>query len=346
MEEKIQAKKRSKTFLLLLIIILIGLGFFYYKFYLIKDINKEEKAEKVEPPTSNDLNALYHDYERCDYDSLMESEQYIFLNDEVIYECQSNGEYGCYATTIDDFEYCNTTDSLIMITDDGKDLIYDYKNKKVVLEVDYFNNILYSDHGFMAYFVFEKDGKVGLATMEGKVVIEPIYDDISLGNPVFEGEYSLKNNVVAAEKDGKVGVLEITTGKEVIPFNYNYIRIYANNYVLVGDENISLTDLELNTILDGNFNDMIVVDEVAFVENNKVISFYDLKGNKLVEDTVEIIKPYDNSHDRGFMAYSMDQFNEVITIEVFTEDGEYYSCYNLHVKEKRLEKFNCSEMGE
>lgn len=331
---------RFKRMIILLLVLFLGC------FSLTGCGKEKENKDNQGDNGGNKEVAQYHDYKYCSSTSITSSGASIFLDSELIYECKSSGEFSCFVTTLNDSDYCNTTDSLIMITDNGKDLIYDYKNKKVVLEVDYFNNILYSDHGFMAYFVFEKDGKAGLATMEGKVVIEPIYDDISLGNPVFEGEYSLKNNVVAAEKDGKVGVLEITTGKEVIPFNYNYIRIYANNYVLVGDENISLTDLELNTILEGNFNDMIVVDEVAFVENNKVISFYDLKGNKLVEDTVEIIKPYDNSHDRGFMAHSMDQFNEVITIEVFTEDGEYYSCYNLHVKEKRLEKFNCSEMGE
>lgn len=346
MEEKIQEKKRSKTFLLLLIIILIGLGFFYYKFYLIKDINKEEKAEKVEPPTSNDLNALYHDYERCDYDSLMESEQYIFLNDEVIYECQSSGEYGCYATTIDDFEYCNKTDSLILITDNHKEFLYDYKNQNVIFEADAFTSALYNDGNF-AYFVFYKNDKAGLVSMTGNVILEPKYDNVTLATANYEGEFSLKHNVVAVKDNGKVGVVEFTTGDVKVPLEYDNIRIFENYYILIKDNKAILVDSELNTILDDEYDDMVIYNGVLFAEKNKELTLYDLSGNKLVDESIKINKPYTEYSDTGYTAYSMDQYNKIMTIEVFGEGKwEYDSCYNLNIYSKKLEKVACDEITD
>ena len=91
---------------------------------------------------------------------------------------------------------------------------------------------------------------------------------------------------------------------------------------------------------------MLLINDVLFVEIGNTLSFYDLTGNKLIEDTVEIVKPYEDSDDRGYIANLMDQYNETITIEVLDEENGHFACYNLHVKEKQLEKFNCSEMGE
>ena len=327
----------KKTLALLLILFLcsfslVGCG---------KD--KEEKKDEQEKPKEV---ALYHDYQYCSFTSITESGSSIFLDGSLIYECQGTGEYSCYATLVHESDYCNTTDSLIMITDNGKDILYNYSTKKVVLEVDSFENKIYSENGFDAFFVFIKDGKYGLASMLGKVVIEPKYENIALANPVYGGEYSVKNNLIAAKNNGKVGVLEISTGKEVVPFENEHVRIYDNNFILTKEDKIIFTDLELKTIFEGDFDNMILIDDVLFVEIGNTLSFYDLTGNKLIEDTVEIVKPYEDSDDRGYIAQSMDQYNETITIEVLDEENEHFACYNLHVKEKQLEKFNCSEMAE
>jgi len=344
--EELKIKKKSNKFLFLLIVILIGLGVVYFTLYLTE--NKKENTNKKEDNTKEPISqetVSYHDYEDCNYDLITESEGKIYLDEQLIYECKSTSEYGCYISNIvDDNMYCNTTDSLILITDNQKDLLYDYKNKKVILEADSFYSVIYDDSGKVAYFVFYKDDKAGLVSMTGEVVLEPIYDSVTLSHPGYDGEYSLKNGIVAVEKDDKVGVLVIETGEEEVPFEYDDIRIYENNYILIKDNKATLTDLELNLILDDGFNDMVIFNNVLFTEKNKELSFYDLKGEKILNDMIKINKSYANHSETGYTAYSMDQYNSVITIEIFDEDKwDYDSCYNLYVNEKKLEKIVCGE---
>lgn len=342
-------KKKSKKILFLLLIVLLAIGgFCCYKFFLADDEKKNDSDKNKENPQKPDTEEViaYHDYESCEYDSIFEENGYVFLDEVVIYDCENKGEYGCYITFVDDSEYCNTTDSLVLITDGEKDILYDYKNQKNILEVDSIRSYIYSDTGYVAYFVFEEDEKVGLASMTGKVILDAKYDDIALTTPTYDGEYSIKNNVVAVEKDGKVGVLEITTGKEVIPFEYNYVRIYNTHYILLSDTKAALVDLKLETVFEGDFDGMLLVNEVLFVEDDMELSFYDLKGNKLVEDTVKIAKPFEPNNDTGYHALSMDQYNEAITIEVYDKEGNTTACYDLNKKEKKLEKFDCDGIFE
>ena len=341
-ENKTIKKKKSNKFLLFFIICLILLGIYYFKNNIDMDkreTTKDDNENKI--PEKEEL-SYYHKYQSCGNDSLVETEDYIFLDDEIIYECQKKGEYGCYVTTINNFEYCNKTDSLILITDNYKDFLYDYKNKKVILEVDTFTNAIYTDYAQVAYFVFYKDDKAGLASMDGKIILEPIYDSVTLSKPNYVGEFSLQYNIVAAKKGNKVGVIEITTGNEKVPFEYEHIRIYNNYYILMKDNKAILVDSDLQTIIDEDYDDMVIFNGLLVAEKNRELVFYDLNGDKIVEDTVKINKPYSEYSDTGYFVYSMDRYNRVMTIEIFGEDKwEYDSCYNLNIDSKKIEKIDC-----
>lgn len=85
-----------------------------------------------------------------------------------------------------------------------------------------------SDYGLFSY-----DNKCGIIDIDGNIVIEPIYEDMS---------YPSENLVVAEKSDGNFVILDITSGKEVgsIEGNENISanEIYeiSNPSVLFGDD--------------------------------------------------------------------------------------------------------------
>lgn len=62
--------------------------------------------------------------------------------------------------------------------------------------------------------LLERDGKTAVASPEGKIVTDFIYD----GNP--NGYWNGENGQIVLMKDGKEGVVDFRTGEEVIPFVY------------------------------------------------------------------------------------------------------------------------------
>lgn len=337
MEEKKKGNK-SGIALIFVVIILVALSIFGSTMIHKNDLKKEEDNK-----TNNTVS--YYEYEDCSYEEMFEEDGKIYINNEVVYECQSNSEYGCYLPAIDGFEYCNQTDSIVLITDNEKDFLYNFKTKEVIFKADYIDTAIYDELGSIAYLVFYQDDKAELISLKGDVLIKPIYDNISLsyGIGYFSGEYSLKYGVTAAELNGKLGLLEMETGKEVLAFDYDDIRVYDGYYVLTKDNHSYLVDYELNTILDDNFDDIIISNDIVIAEKNKLLSFYDLSGNKIVDDTIKINRSYTHFNDTGYDAFNMELNNYNVTIIVYGDNiGEYESCYNLNILNKNLETTDCS----
>ena len=63
-------------------------------------------------------------------------------------------------------------------------------------------------------FLLERNGKTAVASPEGEIVTDFIYD----GNP--NGYWNAQNGGILLTKDGKEGVVDIHTGQEMIPFLY------------------------------------------------------------------------------------------------------------------------------
>ena len=110
-----------KKILFLIIGILIGV---FYTIIVDMMFNNNSNDDTKENNKGEENGVSYHEFQVCTYDEAYESDGYVFFNDTVVYECQSTGEFGCYLTIIDDFSYCNKTDSVVMITDNQRDFLY------------------------------------------------------------------------------------------------------------------------------------------------------------------------------------------------------------------------------
>lgn len=341
----VESKNSNKSGIVLVIIFVVLCVTALIGFLIIDVKDKEQTPDKEQEKNEVENGVSYHEFQVCTYDEAYESDGYVFFNDTVVYECQSTGEFGCYLTRIDDFSYCNKTDSVVMITDNQRDFLYNYETQEIILEVDSFEKVIYDELGSVAYFIFSKDGKEGIATLTGKVLIEPKYELISIDYGDFSGEYSLKNGTVVAKKDNKYGVIEIETDSVMVPFEYDGINVYAEYYVLRSTDKIVLTDLKLNTVFTEDVDDIFLFNDVIFAEKDSQLTFYDLNGNKIIEETISINKPYSNLGDTGYSVYTMDQYNQVITLSVYGKNMmDYKACYNIHLVENRLEVLDCKEV--
>lgn len=348
MEEKKTVNKSVFAFIFILIALVA------VTIYGALEINKNDLKKEEDNKINNMVS--YHEFDECTYEEMYEEDGKIYINDEVVYECQSTGEFGCYLPVIEGFEYCNQTDSVVLISDNEKDFLYNFKTKEVVLEADYIDEAIYNELGTIAYLVFYQNNKAGLASLKGDILIQPAYDDISLsyGYGAFSGEYSLRYGITAAKQNGKIGLIEMETGKKVLSFEYDDIRVYDGYYVLKKNNKAYLVDYKFNTILDDNFDDIIISNDIVIAEKNKLLSFYDLSGNKIVDDTVKVNRSYTYFNDTGYEVFNMELSNYNTTIIVFgnnndyTDDYErdyeydYEACYNLNLLDKKLETTDCS----
>ena len=341
--EKNKGIDKSSIALLGVFIVLCAMAIIGFLNINRMDSNKTKSEENKGENLKQELS--YHEFQVCTYGEFYESDGYVFFDDTVVYECQSPGEFGCYIPRIDEFEYCNKTDSVALLTDNQKDFLYNYKTQNVILEADSFNKIIYNELGDVAYLIFSKDGKEGIASLNGDILVEATYDSISIAYPGFSGEYSLKSGVVVAFNEDKYGVLEIETGKVVVPFEYNSIKVYDGYYVLNKDGEIYLVDSKLNRILDEEFEDIVIFNDTIIAQKDKQLSFYNLSGSKIVDDTIKINRSFSHFDNTGYSAYSMDQYNQVLTIEVYGDNTfDYEACYELHLVDKKLNTLDCNEL--
>ena len=87
---------------------------------------------------------------------------------------------------------------------------------KVIIPLEYD----YASDFHDGYSIVSKNGKYGLIDIEGNIVIPIIYDRI-FDTLFYVG---MDNNLIGAETDGKIGFINILTGKNAIPFEFDHMQ--------------------------------------------------------------------------------------------------------------------------
>ena len=246
------------------------------------------------------------------------------------YDCESNlctsttkvGSYYSRYTYKKDSPYIvNYDDETAIINDNGKYLVYDYKNDKVVSDsYDWYEYLYYNDG---VYFIVKSNNKTGIIDEQGSVVVNNIYDSIVLSgkmlkvrndnlyglldsdfNNYLDIEYQyveVNGENIIIEKDNKYSLLSLS--KEVMGSDYVYItKVDDSNYLVIDKDNkidIVNNKLESNLIMiiDGHldysdssnidtlnirFEDNVMLFDVLSSDNEGITYKYDLVGKKLV----------------------------------------------------------------
>ena len=246
------------------------------------------------------------------------------------YDCESNlctsttkvgSYYSRYIYKKDSPYIISYDDETAIINDNGKYLVYDYKNDKVVSDsYDWYEYLYYNDG---VYFIVKSNNKTGIIDEQGSMIVNNIYDSIVLSgkmlkvrndnlyglldsdfNNYLDIEYQyveVNGENIIIEKDNKYSLLSLS--KEVMGSDYVYItKVDDSNYLVIDKDNkidIVNNKLESNLIMiiDGHldysdssnidtlnirFEDNVMLFDVLSSDNEGITYKYDLVGKKLV----------------------------------------------------------------
>ncbi|MGX8851242.1 WG repeat-containing protein [Amedibacillus sp. YH-ame10] len=160
----------------------------------------------------------------------------------------------------------------------------------------------------------EKDGKAGIFSLEGEVIIPMEYNStnkLDTGNEQFYVTYNGYTQSYFVNKGEKYGVLD-KSGKQIIETKYDSIRGDHNGYIATLDEKDTVYDLKGNVMLSDDTIDVVRISDnglISVVKDDE--SYYvDSKGNK-----VEIKGLKNKEH--------------ILTLGAFDELGNAYLRYGV-----------------
>lgn len=247
-------------------------------------------------------------------------------------------------------------------SEDGYDC-FNNTGKKLLESCEY----IWVENGYLR---FEKKGKWGIADADGKILLEPVYDNVQLVGEkklvvVKEGEvYGILDFLGEAKvpflyseilydgseedglfyilQDGKWGCLDGTDFSERIPCMYDSIGRFIDNHAVV--------------TLDGQYGVInkygvlelpIVYDSIVIWENGDILqkrdsiyTMYDCNGKLLMEGEYDAIRKYGDCFEieiDGKYGFVNKQGEEVApVIYDFVSEFDIYGSFDVHL----LTKYN------
>lgn len=183
-------------------------------------------------------------------------------------------------------DYNNNTYTTKVINSKNKQILSQYEKIQAIENYDEYNNLWYEKD----VLKFEKEGKYGLINLEGKIILDPLYEDI----------YSLKGikEKIITIRDQKLGLVNID-GTQIIPNIYLEIKSLGKdtNLYIVKDEQekygiYNKLDTKYQDIKQLNNKDTFCVKEdnkyKVINENEEVILNLEFDDIKEIKDNIVI----------------------------------------------------------
>ena len=220
-------------------------------------------------------------------------------------------------------DYEKDTYTTKVINSKNKEIFKQYNKVQAIENFDEYNNLWYEEN----VLKFEENGKFGLINLDGKVILQPDFEDV----------YALKGikNSIITVKNSKMGVVD-NKGISEVPNEYDeiqslgkdtnlYIVKDGTNYGIYKKTNIkyqevkSLNNKELYCVKDNNKYKIIDSEEKELAS----IKFDDIKQ---IKDNVVVYKK-----DKKYGAYNTET---KISIKNSYDDMIYTTNDNFIVKSK------------
>lgn len=225
-------------------------------------------------------------------------------------------------------------------------------NKKILENVSYkailpFKNKDSYDTKYLAVLIDNKWGIYNLDT--GKVIVAASFDGFSIGsnNNSTTGPMEMitpvKNNLVIAYKGQKYGVVDYTSGVEVIPFNYSNIS-KVGDYLYASVEyglNGVIYDLDGKIVIDKKYNNIYGITNGNYILVNK--------DNRIVLVNISGKVIFDFGEDTGLgkLNFMIENNGELFFQFHLAEDTE--NCkeyiYNLSTGKGSTDEVSCGGIG-
>ncbi len=186
----------------------------------------------------------------------------------------------------------------------SKEILKEYHHVQAIENYDEYNNLWY-EKGILK---FEKNGKYGLITLEGKIVLEAEYEKI-------EALKGTKDTIITT-KEQKIGAVN-TIGTQIVPIKYTQIKSLGEdtNLYIVKDEN---NHYGIEGKLDTKYQDIKSLnhkDIYCVKDNNQYKVINEKEEVVFTESFDDIIQIKDNmivyTKDQKYGAYDIEQNKKI-----------------------------------
>ena len=245
------------------------------------------------------------------------------------YDCESNlctsttkvgSYYSRYIYKKDSPYIISYDDETAIINDNGKYLVYDYKNDKVISKsYDWYKYLFYNGN---TYFIIRGNNKVGIIDNQGSMVVNNIYDNIAL-----------ENNMLKVSNNSLYGLLD-SDFNIYLDIEYQYVEVNGENVIIEKDNKYSLLSLSKEVIGSGYLYISKVDDSNYLVidKDNKI----DIVNNKLESNLIMIINgSLDYSNTNNIDTLNIRFEDNIMLFDVLSSDKEGIT-YRYDIVSKKL----------
>ena len=255
-----------------------------------------------------------------------------------VYECEHD-KCGIYEPV----NYNSCLDMITVLEDGDEKYLYSYQSAQQLLDpLEDIVSIKKDDKVLGFIYKDLETEKYGYVNTRGIAKLEMKYDTLGLidNGKIYGRSIDINNNRITASIDDKYGVIDLNTGKEIIPFKYDNIYLGPNNtYVIKEDKKYKYVNASLEKILDKEYNMIFAFDQVIVVNDDNKLIILDNKGNKLIDKELDTYIDYKEIPISGVFGYNVTINDNVLTIEINKSNGRGYDKikYLYHIDTNSLE---------
>ena len=245
------------------------------------------------------------------------------------YDCESNlctsttkvgSYYSRYIYKKDSPYIISYDDETAIINDNGKYLVYDYKNDKVISKsYDWYKYLFYNGN---TYFIIRGNNKVGIIDNQGSMVVNNIYDNIAL-----------ENNMLKVSNNSLYGLLD-SDFNIYLDIEYQYVEVNGENVIIEKDNKYSLLSLS-KEVIGSDYLYISKVDDSNYLvidKDNKI----DIVNNKLESNLIMIIDgSLDYSNTNNIDTLNIRFEDNIMLFDVLSSDKEGIT-YRYDIVSKKL----------
>lgn len=287
--------------------------------------------------------------ENYKYEKDSERKSFIFYKyDNVNNVYNQINEYECVA--VDCFPYATQHMSFVDNFTGNMLIVKEVNNTNHFVLIDYEDGVIgtYKNvyYGMYIRGEFNSLDYLIVETFKGEKQIISPYDGRVIGNitdyelnpnmkySIAQRFYSIEKNRLVVAKDGKWGVIDMTTGNAVVDLKYEDVKIF-DDYRYVAKENGKWYFYEfegnIKKVETGYDEIIYLTSDMMLVQDGEYIYFKNLEGNNLIDDKIEVFVEYNE-----FACCAMQSGVRVVvdgsTLDIYVDtvpDEDYnYSVYH------------------
>lgn len=257
-----------------------------------------------------------------------------------VFECESK-ECGLYETEY--FKYNSCLDQIAVIQDGDLYYLYNYQAGQNVIDPMSDIAAIKKDNKYVGFIIQDaKTEKYGYVDTRGTVKLELEYDDLGIihNGKLYDRGMNLDTKEIIAKKDGLYGVIDYTSGKEIIPFKYEQVYLGEDNkYVAKKDGKYYVINKDMEEVLDKSYDMIFVFKDVLVVNDDDKLKIVDYDGESIIDDEIDISVDYSESLESGVFGYNVVRENDNIVIQINDSNTtDMITKYIYNTKDKKLKK--------